>query len=179
MGHSCREARCPSLWAVFGALTHCSQFVGAAGSLRREPNLSQIVRVCPFDISIRGQFRTLLRPPSPARKCSKCTLTPGALIRDSSIVRVLAAVSAALCGLQRAPWASYKAALLVICLQASASSTSGSSVPLIAQIGYKHNVQRYRLPHVPRANRAAGELPRPCLATPTRPAGRPARNREP
>ena len=76
-----------------------------------------------------SRFRTLLRPPSPARKCSKCTLTPGALSRDRSIVRVLAAVSAVLCGLQRAPWASYKAALLVICLQASASSTSGSSVP--------------------------------------------------
>ena len=43
--------RCPSLWAVFGALTHCSQFVGAAGSLRREPNLAQIVPVSKPDIS--------------------------------------------------------------------------------------------------------------------------------
>ena len=35
LGHSCREARYPSLWAVCRALKHCSQFVGAAGSLHR------------------------------------------------------------------------------------------------------------------------------------------------
>ena len=157
------------------------QRVSAAGSERTAPNLSQIVRVCLLTPISEGRFRTRLSPPSPAPACSKSPLTPAALDLDdasvSSTLSIIGSGAVAKSASVRAPWAKLHGRIAVICLQASTVSLRTAQSAPHCKDRANHNGQAAGL-HTCQEQLAAVFHQTKCRGTPTKPAARPARNRE-
>ena len=180
-GHSGREARCPSLWAVSGALMPSSEIVGAAGSQRTEPNLAQIVSLTPRRPQTLSRFSD---PSQPSKSRTDTLQVPSDACRSIWMMlvcrrryRLSAAGAVAKSASVRAPWAKLHGRIAVICLPASTASRRTALYAPNCKDRAKHNGQAAGL-HTCHEQLELQESCQPCLATATKPAARPARNRE-